>query len=123
MLLYLKPINNYYLKPTEKEKVNFKDESEWRYIPINKMPDKYNLLYYKEQFNEQKMKYFSDSLKDIPSCGMKITYEMIKYLIVENDNLRIDLIKQIEKMKIVEFEKDLLISKIYVINNTEEDIL
>lgn len=122
-LLFMKPLEGKMFRNGSYEKRNFHDEREWRYIPnMNKVETELPLIIPQSHMNPKAYSMYSDGIKKCPDVWLKFEYENVKYLIVKNKQERLELINFIEnKLDVKNEEKFVLISKILVFNELEED--
>ncbi|AKG37858.1 hypothetical protein VK70_19370 [Paenibacillus durus ATCC 35681] len=122
-LLFMKPISGTMYRNAKYETKNFHDEKEWRFIPdfrpvLTELP----LLIPQEQLIPQTINLYSEGLSRNPDLWLKIEYDYIKYIIVENENDRDDLISfTMSDIEADNSEKLNLISKILVFDKLKED--
>lgn len=130
-LLYMKPITGNMSSKAKSNliKKNFHDEHEWRYIPKIKSKDLPFIFtdpndgdYVVIENENQKL---SESMKQLKYTYLNFEVPDIKYIFVENDKDRDRLIREILSFKgnrLKKIDKMLLISKIIVYSDFEEDI-
>lgn len=121
-LLFLKPLHGEMFRDKSYVQRNFHDEREWRFVPdMNRCSD-LPLTVPQNQLNPKAYSSYSDGIKKYPELWLNFEYDVIKYLIVHDSHDRRELIKFItENNKIDEIEKSILISKILVFDEIEED--
>lgn len=122
-LLYMKPIDGEMFRDNKYELKNFHDEKEWRFVPdIKKASTELPLIIPLSQMNSKSYNMYSEGIKQNSNLWLKIEYKQIKYLIVHNSSDRSELIEFILKeLTINEPDKFLLISKILVFDELQED--
>lgn len=122
-ILFLKPLVGKMYRDTEYIKKNFHDEKEWRYVPyIDKSID-LPLIIPQEHTHVNAYKPYSDAIKNYKQMWLCFEYKDIKYLFLENEADRQDIINYImEELDIDKNEKYELISKIIVLDQIEEDM-
>ena len=110
---------------------NYHDEHEWRFVPINKagidsLIAKTELLKMSGLLNEM-----SNTIKEerFQQIWLPFCYDDIRYIIVPNNDGRVEIIEAINDLKDdlfddgnVELQKAILISKILVINEIAKDL-
>lgn len=130
-LLYMKPITGSMSSKTKIDmiKKNFHDEHEWRYIP--KINSKYLPFIFTDPIDgdyvviENKSQKLSESMKQLKYTYLNFEISDVKYIFVENDKDRDRLITEILSFRgnrLKKIDKMLLISKIIVYSDFEEDI-
>lgn len=122
-ILFIKPlVGKMYIRGEYTEK-NFHDEKEWRYIPkINNDID-IPLILPQEYSNISAYHIFSEAINRYEELWLKFEYDDIKYLFLENEEDRQDIIDYIiNDLDIEENEKYKLISKIIVLDQIKEDM-
>ncbi len=114
---------------------NFHDECEWRYVPDSSTLSSVNLesIIAKEDIisNNDVRDEINKNLESnrYNSLWLRFEYEDIRYIIVPNNNYRIDLIQAIKKIpsenflatKSVSLQKEIMISKILVLDEIRRD--
>lgn len=128
-MLYIKPLTgeNQNRITNKMENIYLPDEFEWRYVPdleskemdsilfdndICKKDDNYVLLIDK----------YNNALEKLESTWLKFEYSDIKYITVKDYSNREELINMIQNIdRLDEREKLILISKIIVLSEAEED--
>lgn len=122
-LLFMKPLEGKMFRNDRYENRNFHDEREWRYIPnMNDIETELPLIIPPYNMNPQAYSAYSEGIKQCRELWLKFDYTDIKYLIVENDKERIELIRFIKNEIDEEDNKKYeLISKILVFNELKED--
>ena len=110
-------------------KKNFHDEREWRYIPrFNKQDLPQIIIEPKDSkllAQEVNGKKLTNAISEIPSSFLNFSVTDVKYIFVETDKDRraiIDCILGIDESTLSKDEKLILISKIIVYSDFEEDI-
>lgn len=113
----------------EKIKKNFHDEHEWRFVPNIDTDDAPDIIIDptdQEYFlAEKNTKVFTESLRAIKKSYLKFSVEDIKYLFVETDKDRDNLITYIMKLrgnKLLKKDKYKMVSKIIVYSDLAEDL-
>lgn len=136
-LAYLKPLQGTMGRTVNGRTIsfikNFHDEKEWRYVPAIEALSKLKLerLIYK-QYIQNDLNAINTNLETIDrykSIGLSFTANDIRYLIVPNEEARINLIRRILELPNILFEdtedtglqKNVLISKILVLQEIEKD--
>jgi len=126
-LVYTKPIKGVMEKEKEETTRLFQDECEWRYVP--KLPEDLDipLILPQSVTNTTKgynLNSYSDVLKIHKECWLTFNLENIKYIVVPNDIANKEMISFIlrDMKNIEDDEKYLLISKIFVMEQLQEDI-
>lgn len=123
-ILYSKPVNGKMLRKGKVEIKNFHDEKEWRYIP--KEADLIDLPFFipEEHHNSAAYNNYSAALKLIPSIYLNFEPRNVKYLIVNNDDSKSELIRFImsEEVSIPISEKYDLLTKVLVHDSLKEDL-
>lgn len=100
----------------------FTDECEWRFIPNVVKTGFHQILRDEEIINSGSLKLLSDSLEKVVDSSLAFNYEDIKYIIIEKfDDYKI-LCDVIKNMAILEDEKFLLISKIFIWEKLRGDL-
>lgn len=123
-ILYSKPVQGKMLRKGSIETKNFHDEKEWRYLPNEE--DLVDLPFFLPEELHNRNAYFtySSSLKLIPSIRLNFEARNIKYLIVNNNESKSDLITFImsDEVNISINEKYDLLTKILVHDSLKEDL-
>ena len=136
-LAYIKPLQGTMGRAINGKNIsfikNFHDEKEWRYVPPIEDLSKLKLerLIYK-QYIQKDINAINDNLETVDrykSIGLSFTANDIRYLIVPTSEARIKLIRQILKLPNnlfldtteVLLQKNILISKILVLQEIEKD--
>jgi hypothetical protein len=122
-LLFMKPLDGMMLRSGNYVIRNFHDEREWRYVPdFNQVETELPFLVPQEQLNPKAYASYSDGIRQRREFWLSFEYSVIKYLVVESENDRNELIAFINsEIKVSEIEKFLLISKVLVFNELRED--
>jgi len=122
-LLFIKPLDGEMFQDGSYVSKNFHDEREWRYIPdFNSVDTELPLLVPQEQLNPKAYSSYSNGIQQRPELWLEFEYSVIKYLVVESDSDRNELIAFIiNEINASITEKHLLISKILVFNELRED--
>lgn len=132
-LQYMKPNYGTMKKEIDSQsktiKKNFHDEREWRYIPrFNKQDLPQIIIEPKDSkllAQEVNGKKLTNAISEIPSSFLNFSVTDVKYIFVETDKDRraiIDCILGIDESTLSKDEKLILISKIIVYSDFEEDI-
>ncbi|MFK7678698.1 abortive infection system antitoxin AbiGi family protein [Bacillus sp. Wb] len=125
-LLFMKPIEGEMLiYQGQYRECNFHDEKEWRYVPdLNNSKTELRVLTDQEHMNESVYNHFSNGIRENPKLWLKLKLDAINYLIVKNEEDRIDMINFIRRLQNVkeEIDKDILISKIQVFDSMRGDM-
>lgn len=111
----------HYLKPYSNEKNKYYDEKEWRYIPIEEHNSFVHTLT-KEQMNDKVLR--EEENKKLEKYKLNFNLDDVKYIIVENDNDILNLIKKLRLLNSKNYTKneiDLLITKIITVKKIKED--
>lgn len=119
----MKPLDGQMFRYGEYVNKNFHDEREWRYIPdFNLTATELPLLVPQEQMNPKAYISYSDGIRHCRELWLSFEYSVIKYLVVESENDRIELINFINsEIDTTEMDKALLVSKILVFDELRED--
>jgi hypothetical protein len=122
-LLFMKPLAGQMFRNGKYEYMNFHDEKEWRFIPyINNATTELPLLIPPNHLNPKAYASYSEGIIKCQDLWLKFEYENIKYLIVEKENDRKELIEFIKnQLGMSKQEKDIMISKMLVFNELKED--
>ncbi|MCY9530032.1 abortive infection system antitoxin AbiGi family protein [Paenibacillus jamilae] len=121
-LLFMKPLNGYMLIDSDNKYMNFHDEREWRYIPDLRQFSELPLILPQEHLNPDTMNMYSNGLTRTESSWLKLDFKHIKYLVVDSEADREDLISFIMNENTTsELESLTLCSKILVFNQLKED--
>lgn len=143
LICYFKPLRGTMWRSATSEKIgnfeyevfkNFHDEHEWRYVPFSNTEgkNKYdpviaNVNLVKASYN---MNMMNDRIRDIAyqHVWLRFTYDDIRYIIVPNINERIEAIRVIDSLNDslfskgdIELQKQVLISKILVLDEIKRD--
>lgn len=122
-LLFIKPISGLMKVDGTEKHLNFHDEKEWRYIPNMSDGTELPLVLYDHQITDRSRNLYSDGIKTRKKLWLKIEYEDIKYLLVGKSSDRDLLINFIvNDINIDVNDKYVLISKIIVYNEMEDDL-
>lgn len=111
---------------------NFHDEHEWRYVPVQYEPSEQNMgivIANPNIVNNQDMiNSLNDQVKQNKYASLNFNYDDINYIIVPNNEKRMDIINFIRNLSSSCFERQnedaqkcLLISKILVLDEIEKD--
>lgn len=113
---------------TDEKIYNFHDEQEWRYVPDFDDTDNDNLLPLIDNvnnpnlMNEFSLRNLSDSLKEYEQSFLRLNWDEVRYIFVASQSDLQIVIKTILSKKELSMEQRILmISKIIVINELEED--
>ena len=116
---YMKPVIGRDLK-TKRIK-DFTDEKEWGYVPEINGLDFGEIIVEENVINHQNIiESYNKIIKD-KGYYLQFDYEDIKYIFVNNDSQRKNMIKRIKKLDCTQEEKDLLITKICIWKEMEGD--
>lgn len=121
-LLYMKPLSGQDKFKDQVEIRNFQDECEWRYIPFDNFPDSLSFILVNDA-NEPTKEECNKVLMKHPKTRINFEWEDIRYLIVQDDASRKDIINAIVNLEILEEEKYNLISKIEVSDRFSKDLI
>lgn len=121
-LLYIKPIYGIMERnANQSETLYFKDECEWRYIPT--LPDDIPTILPQKHNNDNGRRFYSDALISHKETWLKFEVNDIKYIIVPDKEKADEIIRFIiDELKIKDFEKYQLISKIELAENFDRDL-
>lgn len=123
-LKFLKPLYGKVINQNEDEHGKFlPDEQEWRYVPDYDQFDK--IIPFLDQISDNHtISQESNQIEISDELYLKFEYEEIKYLLVDNKDSSISLIKFIwkELAEASECDKLRLISKIIVLEDLMEDM-
>lgn len=124
-LMFTKPVQGFMSRGDgNPEERLFKDECEWRYVPIipkaSEMP-----LFIKGNPDRHAMNVFSDALNKVkPSVNFSFSVDDIVYLIVPNEAAALDLIRYIRSLrKKSQRDRDKLISKIEIADRFSKNLV
>jgi hypothetical protein len=124
-LMYTKPIQGFMRRgDSSQEERLFKDECEWRYIPI--LPENCSLpVFIRGNPNQDVLNHFSDALNHIkPSVNFSFSVDDIVYLIVPDELAALDLIRYIRRLKKKsENDRNKLISKIEIADRFSKNLV
>lgn len=121
-LLFMKPLNGEMFRDKDYVLRNFHDEREWRFVPDMSKQVDLPLIVPQRELNPNAYNSYSAGIRKREELWLKFDYSNIKYLIVKDENDRVELIRFItEKMDGENLEKSLLISKIIVFDHIRED--
>lgn len=97
------------------EKKCFTDECEWRYVP-DVSCEGYEEVYYDETILDDHglLNDFSNAIAGIQSVALSFEYSDIKYIIVKSIPDFNELVSKIKQLEVADEEKDYIISKIVV---------
>lgn len=118
---YIKPVIGTDIKiNTKKNKKDFTDEKEWRYVPWLK-DSNFGEIIIEPGIIENKslLEIYNKTIKD--KNYLEFEYDDIKYLFVKTDSQRKKIIKFIDKLECPQEEKYKLISKLNVWKEVEGD--
>jgi hypothetical protein len=103
-----------FIKPYELEDVRYYDEREWRFVP-----KKARLPHQQKYINQLNKELQNDS-----ESRLRFEPTDIKYIIIQNENERLDMIRKIREIKgkYSDDERDILISKIFVTDDIRTDV-
>ena len=123
-LLFMKPLEGE--MPTVKgdKYRNFHDEKEWRFVPnIHEVNTDLPLVIPPEQMNQKSIDAYSDSIQKRPELWLKFELSKIKYIIVNDQSSKKELITFLKEHKTSESIDELLelSSKILVYSELKED--
>lgn len=123
-LFYMKPLEGEMLiSNSKRERRNFHDEKEWRYIPdFRKSNTELPLVIKQTLMNPKSYNTHSQAIEQCPELWLKIKLENIKHLIISEEQERKELIDFIIENQIGDTtDQYILFSKIIVFNELEED--
>ena len=123
-LKFMKPLQGNMARDNKNIRCIFHDEKEWRFVPniTEHHKEIKSLIYNDLELTQVHYNKYSEIIKTIPELCLSIEYSDIKYLIVESDNDRVNLINVIMKKCVgTDEEKYILISKILVFDELKED--
>lgn len=124
-LFYLKPLKGFMPINSQKtEYRNFHDEKEWRFVPdFDNIETNLRPIIRAPYINGKSLLTYSNAIRENENLWLKFDYIDIKYMIVESSLERNELIDFIlSKLQISQEEKYILLSKIIVTKELEEDI-
>ncbi|PYF07220.1 abortive infection system antitoxin AbiGi family protein [Ureibacillus chungkukjangi] len=124
-LLYMKPIDGQMkIGKDEIEDRNFHDEKEWRFIPdFNKVETQLPQIVIPPHINYGSLNSYSEGIIKKPDLWLHYKLENIKYIIVNSEQDRTELIRFIISNKVATDEEQyILFSKILVFKELGEDI-
>ena len=118
-LMYYKPYEGKMENRNTKKIENkcFTDECEWRFIPNVSIADFPQVLHNEKVVLQE----FNEALKGLPSVSLQFEYDDVKYIIVKTQEDFNILIQEIEKLEIDTLEKNKLISKIIIWDESGRD--
>ena len=118
-MMYYKP----YQGVIKNEIKCFTDECEWRYIPkIDASIHNFTPVFAEEPLlGDCFLSEVNNSIENHKDLSLVFDYSNIKYLIVKEENDRVELINQLDQLEIDGLEKTMLISKIIVWEQSEGD--
>lgn len=124
-LFYVKPLKG--IMPISNQKTayrNFHDEKEWRFVPnFDEVNTDLRPIIKAPYINGKSLSNYSEAIKENEGLWLKFNYTDIKYMIVESDSEREELINFIlSELETTQDEKYILLSKIIVTKELEEDI-
>ncbi|MFJ7890380.1 abortive infection system antitoxin AbiGi family protein [Lysinibacillus xylanilyticus] len=123
-LFFMKPIEGKMITSDGYPHRNFHDEKEWRFIPSFKnVETDLPMVVDQEQLNPKSYNAYSQGISQKTELWLKFEFEAIKYIIVNNQDDRKELIEFIIDHQIgeSEYERHTLISKIMVFTELGED--
>ena len=118
-LMYYKPYEGKMENRNTKKIENkcFTDECEWRYIPNVSIADFPQVLHNEKVVLQE----FNEALKGLLAVSLQFEYDDVKYIIVKTQEDFNILIQEIESLGIDTLEKNKLISKIIVWDESGRD--
>lgn len=128
-MLYIKPLTgeNQNRVTKKMENIYLTDEFEWRYVPDLESKEMDSILFdndicKKDNNHVLLIDKYNDALEKLESTWLRFEYSDIKYITVDDYSNREELINMIQNIDGVD-EKDklILISKIIVLSEAEED--
>ncbi len=128
-MLYIKPLTGENQNRVTKdiENIYLTDEFEWRYVPDLEVNEMDSILFDNDICKKDRNQIllidkYNDALEKLESTWLKFEYSDIKYITVDNYSDREELINAIKNFDgLDEKEELILISKIIVISEAEED--
>lgn len=122
-LLYTKPLSGRMRIQNEIREMNFHDECEWRYIPDMNGTDLLPFILDEEIMDNGKaLNRYNEALSYYMGGRLSFSYNDIKYIIVEKESERLNIIDFImNKLDIDEQEKYIMLSKIIAYKDLEGD--
>ena len=128
-MLYIKPLTgeNQNRITNEVENIYLPDEFEWRYVPDLESKEMDSILFdndicKKDDNHVLLIDKYNNALEKLESTWLKFEYSDIKYITVKDYSNREELINMIQNIDgLDEKEKLILISKIIVLSEAEED--
>ncbi|MEW8963010.1 abortive infection system antitoxin AbiGi family protein [Paraclostridium dentum] len=123
-LIFIKPLQGEMYRKDKYESTNFHDEKEWRYIPnIASDIDLPEVISDEIYMNQTAYNTFSKGILSYEKLWLKFEYSDIKYLLLENEADRYDIIQYINnEIDISIEEKFILASKIIILDSIGEDL-
>lgn len=122
-LFFIKPLQGEMRKLGGYTKKNFHDENEWRYVPKMENTELPAALIQKSYLNDKSYKSYSLGIEKSNQLWLEFEYEDIKYIFVESEFDKQELMKFIDiSLEIEKYDKYNLVSKIEVIKLMEEDL-
>lgn len=124
-LLFMKPLNGKMMRDGVYLEKNFHDEREWRFVPnLNIAATELPFVIPQEQLNPKAYYSYSEGIATRSEFWINFEYKDIKYLVVEDENDREDIINFIISEPQIDasiIERQILVSKILVFNELKED--
>lgn len=122
-LLYTKPLFGRMMLRNKTREMNFHDECEWRYIPyMNSTELPPFIVDTKIIENRKTLSKYNEALSLYTGGKLSFSYDDIKYIIVDKETGRSDIIEFImNKLNIDDKEKHVLLSKIITYEELEGD--
>lgn len=123
-VIFIKPLQGKMYKNGDYETMNFHDEREWRYIPnISEAIDLPEVISSDILMNQTAYNSFSKGIISYENLWLKFEYSDIRYLFLQNDEDRDDLIDFINNdLDISMKDKFILMSKIIILDLIGEDL-
>ncbi|GAB3042352.1 abortive infection system antitoxin AbiGi family protein [Virgibacillus ainsalahensis] len=124
-LLFMKPIHGEMIvKADSYEKRHFHDEKEWRFVPdVASTDTELPMVIDQKQMNPRSYHTYSQAIRKKPELWLKFDFDQVKYIIVQDENDRNDIINFIIEKQIgdSETERYILVSKIITFSELGED--
>lgn len=123
-VIFIKPLQGEMYRQEKYVPTNFHDEREWRYVPnITDDMDLPEIISQDIFMNQTAYNSYSTGILTYERLWLKFEYNDIKYLFLQNEEDRDELIEFIcEELNIPEKEKFILISKVIILDSIGEDL-
>ena len=121
--MYYKPYEGWMTNRNTNKRIRkcFTDECEWRFIP-DVTGAGFIQVYYDDQIiNAGRLVDLSNALANVAEAAISFDYADLKYIIIEKNEDLLVLLDEINGMDISNDEKQLLISKIIIWENSKGD--